>query len=308
MTRPAPPAKHDIISRTFAPGIITDRLAHAVRANVDAALAEDTAGDDISSALIAADRIGRASVVAGSAAGVLAGCFWADAVFAKLDPAVDVAWRRKDGQAFRAGEALCVISGPLRAILGGERCALNFLQTLSGVASKTRDAKAALEHGDDATALLLDTRKTLPGLRIAQKYAVACGGGHNHRFDLSEMILIKDNHIRACGSITEAVARARARCPDAIVEAETETLEEVAEACDSGADIIMLDNFSLPQVRQAIALIDGRCLTEISGTEKILAQHDLADIARCGADFVSLGSLTKDVTAIDMSLEIERRA
>lgn len=306
MTNPALSAKREIISRTFKPGVMTDRLTHAVNANVDAALAEDVVNDDISSALIAADGTGRASIIAGSADGVLAGCFWADAVFAKVDTALEVAWQRKDGQTFHAGDVLCTISGPLRAILSGERCALNFLQTLSGVASKTHDTKAVLEQGNDATILLLDTRKTLPGLRTAQKYAVACGGGYNHRLDLSGMILIKDNHIRTCNSIKDAVAHARAHYPDIIVEVETETIEEVAAACESDTDIIMLDNFSLPQVQQAIQLIGGRCLTEISGTEKILEQHSLADIARCGADFVSLGSLTKDVTAIDMSLEIER--
>ena len=287
---------YEIIGKTFRPGEMTGELRAAVDANVTAALLEDAAADDVSAGSIEPGAETSAVIICREPA-VLAGRFWADAVFAKIDAATAVAWRFKDGDRVGAGQKLCTIRGSLRAILSGERSALNFLQTLSATASLT----ARFVDRLGGAAILLDTRKTLPGLRTAQKYAVACGGGCNHRRDLSTMVLIKDNHVRACGSVARALQLARARHPGLAVEVETQTLDEVSQACDGGADVIMLDNFPAGQITRAVELTAGRSLLEASGN---IGLHNLCDIAACGVDFVSVGEITKDIDAIDLTLEI----
>ena len=193
---------------------------------------------------------------------------------------------------------MCAISGPLAAILGGERSALNLLQTLSGTATATAAYVARVAH---AKAIVLDTRKTLPGLRLAQKYAVVCGGGHNHRADLADGILIKDNHVRACGSLADAVRRAREGATGARVEVEVETPAQAREALAAGADVILLDNFGVSEIAAAVQSVAGRAKIEVSGGVRLA---NVAAIAACGADYISIGALTKHLHATDFSLAV----
>ncbi len=272
-------------------------LRRAVEDNARAAIAEDLGGGDPSAALLDVDADGRAFVISRDNA-VLAGRFWVDEVFRRVDPGLAVAWRKKDGERIAPGDEVCTVSGALRAIVSGERCALNLLQTLSGTATVTAEyvARAA-----GAKAVVLDTRKTLPGLRLAQKYAVVCGGGQNHRLDLAGDILIKENHIRACGSIGEAVRRARAA--GGRVEVEVETTDEAREALQAGADIILLDNFAHADIRSAVELINGGAEIEVSGNVTL---DNIASIAACGVDRISVGALTKHLHAVDFSLQLPR--
>jgi nicotinate-nucleotide pyrophosphorylase (carboxylating) len=231
-------------------------------------------------------------------AAVLAGRDWFEACFRLLDPGVRFDWRAGDGARVEAGSLLCVIEGRARALVAGERSALNFLQTLSGTATATAGFAAALA----GTGLrLLDTRKTLPGLRHAQKYAVRCGGGHNHRMGLYDAILIKENHIAAAGGIGPAVANARALHPALPLEVEVESLEELDEALAAGVNRIMLDEFDLAGMREAVARTAGRAELEVSGG---VEPDQLQAIAATGVDFVSVGALTKHVRAVDLSLRL----
>ena len=276
--------------------------AEIVARDVARALAEDIGAGDASAALIDADARGKAEVVARESM-VLAGCAWFDACLRTLDPAARIDWRHRDGDRVDAGEVLCAVEANARALLSGERSALNFLQTLSGTATTTA-AFVALTAG--TATRLLDTRKTLPGLRYAQKYAVRVGGAHNHRLGLYDAVLIKENHIMAAGSIAAAVSAARAQGATVPVEVEVETLGELREALDAGADMALLDEFSLDDLRAAVAMNRGHprgpIKLEASGNVTL---ETLRSIAETGVDFVSVGSLTKHVRAVDLSMRFQ---
>ncbi len=269
-----------------------------VERNVRAALAEDIGSGDITAALIAADSLAAGRVITRED-GVLCGQPWVDAVFAQLDNAVNVEWHCRDGQAISAGDTLFSFQGPARSLLTGERCALNFLQLLSGTAT-TCQRYARLVSGTKVR--LLDTRKTIPGLRQAQKYAVLAGGCHNHRIGLYDAFLIKENHIAACGGIRAAVDTARQQAPGKPVEVEVETFAELEEALAAACDRIMLDNFSLQQTASAVALAGGRVELEASGN---VTEETLLAIAQTGVDFISIGALTKDCRALDLSMRLD---
>ena len=268
-----------------------------VQANVSAALAEDVGDGDITAALISADSQASARVITRED-GVLCGQAWVNEVFAQLDPAVQVQWQARDGRDIAAGDSLFTLQGPARSLLTGERSALNFLQLLSGIAT-TCQRYAQLVEGTGVK--LLDTRKTLPGLRMAQKYAVACGGCYNHRIGLFDAFLIKENHIQACGGIAAAVNTARTQAPGKPVEVEVETMDELRQALEAACDRVMLDNFSLPQMREAVALTAGRLELEASGN---VNESTLRPIAETGVDFISIGALTKDCKALDLSMRL----
>ena len=266
------------------------------------ALAEDVGTGDLTAALVPAGRQGRATVITREAA-VLCGRPWFDEVFRQLDPAVRVDWDAAEGADVVPGQVLCRLQGPARALLTGERTALNFLQTLSATATVTRH-HVTLVAGLGCR--ILDTRKTLPGLRRAQKYAVLCGGGTNHRMGLYDGILVKENHIMAAGSIAAAVAAARAAGASVPVEVEVETLDELRQALDAGADMALLDEFSLDDMRAAVAMSRshprGPIKLEASGN---VSRETLRATAETGVDFVSIGSLTKHVRAVDLSMRFE---
>jgi nicotinate-nucleotide pyrophosphorylase (carboxylating) len=266
------------------------------------ALAEDVGSGDLTAALVPAGRLGRATVVTREAA-VLCGRPWFDEVFRQLDPSVRVTWAAEEGADVSPGELLCRIEGPARSLLTGERTALNFLQTLSATATVTRRYVAQVSS---LTCRILDTRKTLPGLRLAQKYAVRCAGGTNHRKGLYDGILVKENHIMAAGSIAAAVAAARVAGASVPVEVEVETLDELRQALDAGADMALLDEFSLDDMRAAVAMsrshARGPIKLEASGN---VSYETLRAIAETGVDFVSIGSLTKHVRAVDLSMRFE---
>lgn len=268
-----------------------------VLANVRAALTEDIGSGDITAALIPPTNRATARVITRED-GVLCGSAWVDGVFAELDPAVAIEWRAADGDNIGEGETLFDISGPARSLLTGERAALNFLQLLSGTATTCRHY-ASLVAGTGVR--LLDTRKTIPGLRLAQKYAVSCGGCYNHRIGLYDAFLIKENHISACGGISAAVAAARKSAPQKPVEVEVESLEELNQALATSCDRVMLDNFSLDQLASAVALNNGRVELEASGN---VTEKTLRAIAETGVDYISIGALTKDCKALDLSMRL----
>ncbi len=268
-----------------------------LEAVVQRALDEDVGTGDLTAALIPEKARARAEVVCREDA-VLAGAPWFDEVFARIDPSVIVSWAHHDGERVTPGAVVCTLHGPARAIVTGERTALNFLQTLSGTATVTRAHVEAL--GTSGTRIL-DTRKTVPGLRAAQKYAVRCGGGHNHRMGLYDAVLIKENHIAAAGSIVAAVNAVRAAHAGVRIEVEVESLSELEQALAAGVDMVLLDNFELEDMRRACTLAAGRALVEISGG---VALDELAVLGSVGADFVSVGALTKHVRATDFSMRV----
>lgn len=281
-------------------------LQQDIRRAVRAALLEDLgdaltaldqpdASADITAQLIPADRISTARVITREA-GVFCGQPWVDEVFTQLGGDVQVEWLVQDGEVLTPNQELFRLHGPARPLLTGERNALNFVQTLSGVATLTARYVAELAGTD---CRLLDTRKTLPGLRSAQKYAVTCGGGKNHRIGLYDAYLIKENHILACGGIAQAIAEARRLNPGKPVEVEVESLAELAQALAAQADIVMLDNFDVPMMREAVALNQGRAKLEVSGNVTL---DTLAEYAATGVDFISVGALTKHVRALDLSM------
>ena len=274
-----------------------DALKAVIAADVRRALAEDIGTGDVTAALLPADINSAATVITREDA-VLCGTAWFDAVFAQLDPTLRISWLAQDGDAIQADQELCRLHGPTRALLSGERGALNFLQTLSATATATRRYVAAIAG---TGAQILDTRKTIPGLRAAQKYAVRCGGGRNHRMGLYDAILIKENHIAAAGSIDRAVSSARQLSPGLTIEVEVENLEELQQALAARADIILLDNFSIDELSKAAALNAGRTKLEASGGVTL---DTVRAIAATGVDFISVGSLTKHVQAIDLSLRV----
>jgi nicotinate-nucleotide pyrophosphorylase (carboxylating) len=273
-----------------------------VREQVARALAEDVGTGDLTAALVPGGRTGSATVITREAA-VVCGQPWFDEVFRQLDATVRIDWDVAEGSGAVPGQRLCRLAGPARSLLTGERTALNFLQTLSGTAT------AARRYADELTGLpcrVLDTRKTIPGLRQAQKYAVRCGGGSNHRMGLYDGILVKENHIMAAGSIAAAVDAAREQGVDIPVEVEVESLDELRQALEAGADMALLDEFSLDDLRAAVALnrshARGPIRLEASGS---VTFETLRAIAETGVDFISVGSLTKHVRAVDLSMRFE---
>ncbi|WP_439840459.1 carboxylating nicotinate-nucleotide diphosphorylase [Aeromonas veronii] len=258
-------------------------------------LDQPDASADITAQLIPADRMASARVITREA-GVFCGQPWVDEVFVQLGGDVKVEWKVKDGEVLSPNQELFRLHGPARLLLTGERNALNFVQTLSGVATLTARYVAELEGTD---CRLLDTRKTIPGLRTAQKYAVTCGGGKNHRIGLYDAYLIKENHILACGGIAEAINEARHLNPGKPAEVEVESLAELEQALAANADIVMLDNFDVAMMREAVATNQGRAKLEVSGNVTL---DTLAEFAATGVDFISVGALTKHVRALDLSM------
>jgi nicotinate-nucleotide pyrophosphorylase (carboxylating) len=268
---------------------------------VAAALAEDVGGGDVTAALVPESQRVRGRVVARETA-ILCGRPWAQETFRQLDPAVELTWHAADGERLAPEQTLFEIAGPARAVLTGERTALNFLQLLSGIATA---ARAYVDAIAGTRCRILDTRKTLPGLRTAQKYAVRCGGADNHRMGLFDQVLIKENHIAAAGSITAAIASARAHAPTVRIEVEVESAHELQEALAAAPDIIMLDEFSLSDMRASVALRDARgarVLLEASGSVSL---ESVRAIAETGVDYVSVGSITKHVRAVDLSMRLD---
>jgi nicotinate-nucleotide pyrophosphorylase (carboxylating) len=270
--------------------------AELVAAQVRQALAEDLGNGDLTAALVPADAAVRARVIVREPA-ILCGFAWFNEVFHQLDPAIEIKWSAEDGDALRPGQLVCELIGKARLILSGERTALNFLQMLSGTASLAGRYVNAV-HGTAAT--ILDTRKTIPGLRLAQKYAVRCGGASNHRFGLYDAILIKENHIRAAGSIMAAMRAATAAAEGGVmIEVEVESLDELDEALAAGARRILLDNFDNAALREAVHRNAGRAKLEASGGVDL---ETVRGIGLTGVDFISVGQLTKNVTATDYSM------
>ena len=265
---------------------------------VTQALAEDIASGDITAELIGAAVQASGRIVTRED-GILCGTAFALEAFQQIDPSCHVEWAAQDGDAIAADSLVCTLSGPTRALLTGERTALNFLQLLSGTASTAGQYAARVAH---TGVKLLDTRKTVPGLRLAQKYAVTCGGCYNHRIGLFDAFLIKENHISAAGSIAEAVAAARDVAPDKPVEVEVENDAELEHALTAGADRIMLDNFTLEALRDAVSHTAGSAELEASGN---VTDETLVAVAETGVDFISIGALTKHVRALDLSMRID---
>ncbi len=279
------------------PNLTLAELGAEIEANARRALSEDIGSGDITAQLIPAERLAQARVITRDAA-VICGSAWVDAVFRQLDPRVAVHWQVADGERVAPNQTLFNLEGPARALLSGERSALNFLQTLSAVATRCRHFADLV---DGTGVKLLDTRKTLPGLRLAQKYAVTQGGCHNHRIGLYDAFLIKENHIAACGGIAQAISAAHGIAPGKPVEVEVESLEELQQALEAGADIVMLDELSLEDMRTAVAINAGRAKLEASGG---INEGTLRTIAETRVDYISLGTLTKDVRAIDLSMRL----
>ncbi len=271
--------------------VLDEALLHTVRE----ALREDVGTGDITAALLPEDSTASATVISREAA-VLCGMAWFNAVFAELDTTIEITWLAHDGDRIEPEQTVCTLAGPARPILTGERTALNFLQTLSGTASRARryaDAVAGLP------VKVLDTRKTLPGLRQAQKYAVRTGGCHNHRVGLYDGILIKENHIAAAGTIPAAVEKAKQRYPGLLLEVEVEDLAQLEQACEAGAQRALLDNFPLERLREAVRLYKGRIGLEASGGIDL---DGIREVAATGVDFISIGAITKNVRAVDFSM------
>lgn len=275
--------------------ISSEQLLSAIQDNITVALAEDIGAQDITASLIPSDQQSIARVLTRESM-ILAGRPWVDRLFEQLDPQVTVTWLAEEGSRLAANQPFLQLSGSARSLLTGERAALNFIQTLSAVATKVAHYVAII---DGLPTQILDTRKTIPGLRIAQKYAVTVGGGKNHRIGLYDAFLIKENHIAACGGIAQAIATARQIAPSKPVEVEVENFDELEQALDAGADIVMLDNFSLDDMRHAVKHVAGRCKLEASGN---ITDQTLRAVAETGVDYVSMGTLTKDVQAIDLSM------
>ena len=265
---------------------------------VTRALLEDVGTGDLTASLIDSSALASATIMTREA-GILCGMAFASEAFRQTDPACQLDWRLADGDSLSAGDELCRIQGPARALLTAERTALNFIQLLSGTATTASLYAARVAH---TGVKLLDTRKTLPGLRLAQKYAVACGGCHNHRIGLFDAFLIKENHIAAAGSISAAISTARRAATGKLIEVEVETAEELHQALDAGADRIMLDNFSLEQLCEAVKAARGRAELEASGN---VTDETLVSIAETGVDLISIGALTKHVRALDLSMRLD---
>jgi|TARA_B100000749_G_scaffold269788_1_gene248937 nicotinate-nucleotide pyrophosphorylase (carboxylating) len=279
--------------------MISPELLHQARVeNVAQSLREDIGDGDITARLIPADKRAKGRVITRETA-TIAGREWVNEVFRQVDPSVELTWQVSDGDTVSPDQVLFTMEGPARSLLSAERAALNWLQTLSGVATSCAAYAARVAH---TQVRLLDTRKTLPGLRLAQKYAVTCGGCFNHRIGLWDAFLIKENHIAACGSIAKAIEAAHRIAPGKPVEVETENLDELAQALKAGADIIMLDEFSLEDMRTAVATTGGKAKLEASGG---INADTLVPVAETGVDYISIGALTKDVKALDLSMRLD---
>ena len=274
----------------ISPQYVTDTVSRA--------LLEDVGTGDLTASLIDSSALASATIMTREA-GILCGMRFASEAFRQTDPACQLDWRLSDGGSLSAGDELCRIQGPARALLTAERTALNFIQLLSGTATTASRYAARVAH---TGVKLLDTRKTLPGLRLAQKYAVACGGCHNHRIGLFDAFLIKENHIAAAGSISAAISTARRAATGKLIEVEVETAEELHQALEAGADRIMLDNFSLEQLCEAVKAARGRAELEASGN---VTDETLVSIAETGVDLISIGALTKHVRALDLSMRLD---
>ena len=274
----------------ISPQYVTDTVSRA--------LLEDVGTGDLTASLIDSSALASATIMTREA-GILCGMAFASEAFQQTDPACQLNWLLSDGDSLSAGDELCRIQGPARALLTAERTALNFIQLLSGTATTASRYAARVAH---TGVKLLDTRKTLPGLRVAQKYAVACGGCHNHRIGLFDAFLIKENHIAAAGSISAAISTARRAATGKLIEVEVETAEELHQALDAGADRIMLDNFSLEQLCEAVKTARGRAELEASGN---VTDETLVSIAETGVDLISIGALTKHVRALDLSMRLD---
>ena len=273
-------------------------LRDSIVESVKRALKEDIGGGDLTAQLIKQDSLSSASIIAREPA-VFCGRPWATEVFAQLDSTVKIDWHVDDGGDLAPGQLVCKLSGPSRPILSGERTALNFLQTLSGTASLARLYVDAIKG---TSARILDTRKTIPGLRLAQKYAVRCGGGENHRIGLYDGILIKENHIEACGSLENAITKALSVNSDGLIEMEVETLKQLQVALESGVKRVLLDNMSLDELRQAVEIADKSVELEASGG---ITLDNVRAIAETGVDYISIGDMTKNIRAIDLSLRFD---
>lgn len=278
--------------------ISAELLRQARIESVAQSLREDIGDGDITAQLIPAEKLATARVITREDAR-LAGSAWVEEVFHQVDPSVTLQWQFHDGDDVPANAVIFRMQGPARSLLTAERAALNWLQTLSGVATACAHYARRVSH---TNVRLLDTRKTLPGLRLAQKYAVTCGDCDNHRLGLWDAFLIKENHIAACGSIGNAVAEAHRIAPGKPVEVETESLAELDQALEAGADIIMLDEFSLSDMAEAVKRNAGKARLEASGG---INAHTLVPVAETGVDYISIGALTKDVRAIDLSMRLE---
>jgi len=271
--------------------------ASQIFADIERAFAEDIGSGDATAELLPAGACAQAELTCRESA-VIAGIPWFEACFRRMDPQVHIQWNAADGKRVEPGAMICRLSGLARALVSAERTALNFLQLLSGTATQTAKYVAAVAG---TRTRLLDTRKTVPGMRLAQKYAVRCGGGYNQRMGLYDAILVKENHIIAAGSIAAAVEAGRRLHPTLMLEVEVENLDELAQAIDAGVDRIMLDNFSLPLMVEAVALTSGRVPLEVSGNVDL---ETIGAFARTGVDFISVGALTKHVRAVDLSLRL----
>lgn len=276
----------------------TERLRQSRIETVAVSLREDIGDGDITARLIPPEKQATGQVITRQQA-TIAGREWVDEVFRQVDGSVSLKWLVQDGESVSPDQVLFRMKGTARSLLTAERAALNWLQTLSGVATNCAGYAARVAH---TGVRLLDTRKTLPGLRLAQKYAVTCGGCHNHRIGLWDAFLIKENHISACGSIAETIGEARRIAPDKPVEVETENMAELEQALSAGADIIMLDEFSMDNLRAAVAMNKGRAKLEASGG---ITAETLVPIAETGVDYISIGALTKDVRAVDLSMRLD---
>jgi len=275
--------------------LMTDELKAAVLLNVKEALSEDIGSGDITAQLISPEVLMRAEVISRESA-IICGRPWADEVFHQVDPSLTVQWNVKEGASVAPNQTLFAVSGCAQSILTAERTALNFLQLLSGVATQCHAFSSMVKEFD---VQVIDTRKTIPGLRLAQKYAVTQGGCFNHRKGLYDVFLIKENHINAYGSISDVIEKARIHAPEKLVEIEVESIEELQQALDSNVDIIMLDNFSIDAMRKAVLLAKGKVKLEASGN---INKEVLLSIAETGVNFISIGALTKNIKAIDLSM------
>ena len=273
-------------------------LEHSIVESVKQALQEDVGSGDLTAQLIDENSTTAAAIMAREDA-VLCGSVWVNEVFSQLSADIRLNWKAQDGDKIHAEQIICELSGPSRAILTGERAALNFLQTLSATATRTHHYVDAIKG---TRAKILDTRKTIPGLRLAQKYAVKCGGGENHRMGLFDGILIKENHIEACGSLEKAIADALSVKKDILVEMEVESLDQLTRAVNAGVKRILLDNMSLDELRQAVEITNKKAVLEASGGVTL---ENVRAIAETGVDYISIGDITKNIDAIDLSMRFD---
>ncbi len=270
-------------------------LPSDIKNSVKAALKEDIGSGDITASLIPKDAIAKATVITRETA-ILCGREWFNETMLQLSDEITISWQAQDGDLINENQPLCTIQGPARAILSAERVALNFLQLLSGIAT---EARRYADRVKGLNTVIRDTRKTIPGLRLAQKYAVRCGGCENHRIGLYDGVLIKENHILACGSITKAVEQIRTSHPKMPIEVEVEDLDELREALTAGADMLLLDNFDRATLQRAVILNKGQAKLEASGG---VTFNEIRTLAESGIDYIAIGTLTKDVRAIDLSM------